>query len=338
LSKETWALTATVILGIILVFSVKYIFPLVAPFFLGAVFACLVEPSVRFLEERVGIHRKFAVILIITIFIGMMMAVLVITLMLLYKEAQASLAQLSRLGQQLVVVERELSAWIRRIFPEMKMNGSFLWLRESLDHLIRYVVNGGLNLASLLPRFLLWIGLRGITAYFFIRDKKDLIALFVTLVPQRWQPYLLPLKREMIEGLARFIRTEFILVMHTTLVTAIVFFLLGWPGAWAYGLLAGVLDIIPVLGPGFIYFPAVGIAMLFHQYQGALGCIIGYFLLLASRQWIEVKLLGSNLQFHPLLVMITIYVGMKLFGISGVFFGPFILAVLRGSYRALRNS
>lgn len=339
MAKETRALTATVFLGIIMGLSVKYIFPLVAPFFLGAIFACLVEPSVRFLEQKFGIHRKFAVILIITVFIVMIMVGLLVTLMLLYREAQASLGQLSRIGQQLVVVERELSGWLDRIFPGIKTSSAdFLWLRESLDYFIRYLVNGGLNLVPLLPRVLIWVGLGGIAAYFFSRDKKDLSVIYATVVPLSWQPYLLPLKAEIVQGIARFVRTEFVLVLHTTVVTVIVFSLLGWSGAWAYGLLAGFLDVIPVLGPGFIYIPAVGIAFLFHQYDSALGCIVGYFLLLATRQWIEVKLLGSNLQFHPLLVLITVYVGMKLFGISGVFFGPIILTMLRGFYRAIRNS
>lgn len=338
MTKEIRALAATAFFGIVLAISVKYIFPLVAPFFLGAVFASLVEPSVRFLEEKVGIHRKFAVILMIVVFIGLMMAGLVMAAMVLYKEARMSLMHLSRIGQQLYMVERELYGRLQLIFPGVDTDGSrLLWLRESLDHVMRYLVNGGLNLVSLLPRFLVWIGLGGITAYFFMRDKKELSAFYVSLVPRNWQTYLLPLRAEMVEGLARFVRTECLLVLYTAAVTGIVFTLLGWPGAWAYGVLAGCFDIIPVLGPGFVYIPAVGIALLFREYQGALGCVIGYFLLLASRQWIEVKLLGSNLQLHPLLVMITVYVGMQLFGFTGAFFGPLLLVMLRGSYRVFRN-
>ena len=46
------------------------------------------------------------------------------------------------------------------------------------------------------------------------------------------------------------------------------------------------------------------------------------------RQLLQIKIIGSHTGLHPLAVLVSLYVGVKLFGSTGIIVGPFILIYL----------
>lgn len=329
---RTWL--ALISLTISLFIGFKYIFPLVAPFLLGAIFACLIEPIVRRINEQHHIPRKYVVLVLITGLLFFILSMLSMTVVVLYQEAQRLLPQVSMFARRFSFFETRFLGYLKQLIPQSQVNFSdFLVIRESIDRLFRSLLQSGINLAPVFPKILVSIGLGGVTAYFFSRDQEKIRKFLLNLIPENWQGYFNAAKGEIITGLAKFIRTEFILIMLTALLTSIIFSVLRISGAWGYGLLAGLFDLIPVLGPGLIYIPAVLGALLFQKYSLALGFGLGYFILIAIRQLIEVKLIGDNFNLHPLFTMMAVYIGMKLFGVAGAFFGPLLVIVLRGYYR-----
>jgi predicted PurR-regulated permease PerM len=194
---------------------------------------------------------------------------------------------------------------------------------------------GGIHFLPHFPQLLFAIGLGGVTAYFFSRDKKLISQLFYRILPQKWQQATIELKTEVITSVARFIRVECILALITTSLTIGFFLWLGIPAALAYGFLAGTLDFLPVLGPGLVYIPLAAINILFKDYYQALWLISAYFLLLLIRQVIEFKLIGENLNLHPMVSILVIYLGIQIFGLVGILIGPLLIITLRAFYRVL---
>lgn len=309
---------------------------MVAPFLLGAIFACLIEPLVRQMDHYCHIPRKYAVLVLITGLLLIAFLMLSATVIVFYQEAQRLLPQVSILARRISLLEARLLGYLGHLVPPLQENFSdFLFVKESIDRLFRSLVQKSINLVPIFPEILASLGLSGITAYFFSRDQERIKAVGYALIPRSWQGYFTAVNGEIVTGLAKFIRTEFILIIVTTFLTAIIFGVLRISGAWGYGLLAGLFDLIPVLGPGFVYIPAAITALIFQKYSLALGFGVGYFLLIAIRQLIEVKLIGENFNLHPLLTMMAVYVGMKLFGLPGAFCGPLLIIVLRGYYRII---
>lgn len=335
MTKELRVLAVLGLMAALLILTFKYIFPVVAPFFLGAIFACLIEPLVQWVERTLGISRRLAVILLLTALVLTVLMALGITAGLFYQEVR-------RLLPQLTVLVRSFSSWensffqgISKVFPQLDTylpSRSFFW--ESFERLLRSLINEGMSLAPLVPEMLAAIGLGGVAAYFFSRDKEIILRFFERNLPTGCRIYVSVIKKEVTGGVAQFIRTEFFLVILTAFFSGIVFWGLGVSGALGYGLLAGLLDLIPVLGPGILYLAAVMVALIFGNYGLALGFGLGYFLLVALRQVVELKLLGENFNLHPLSAIIIIYVGIKVFGLAGVFLGPLLFVILRGYYRA----
>jgi sporulation integral membrane protein YtvI len=335
-TKEYKVLLWVGILGISLVIILRYLFPLMAPFLLGTIFACLIEPLVKKLDTRFRVGRKFAIMLILIILVIFVFSITGFSLLTFYQEAQRLMPEIPGMVGRLLKLTQDAMGYFIKYFPQLaKIGPNFGVPGESLGQVLRSLIMGGIQFLPRFPQLILAIGLGGVTAYFFSRDKKIISQMFYKILPLKWQQATVDIKAEVMDSVARFIRVECILALVTTSLTTIFFISIGKPAAIAYGFLAGFLDFLPVLGPGLVYIPLAVIHLLFGSYYQALWVIIAYFLLLLVRQVTEYKLIGENLNLHPLISILVLYIGVQVFGFAGIFFGPLLLIILRAFYRVL---
>jgi predicted PurR-regulated permease PerM len=103
------------------------------------------------------------------------------------------------------------------------------------------------------------------------------------------------------------------------------------------GIVAGVLEIVPNIGPAIAAVPAVLIA--YFRGPTYLPISNGWFALLVIAIYIVIqqvennflvpKIIGMSLNLHPLVVIIGAIVGANFAGILGIFLAPPTLATLR---------
>ena len=66
----------------------------------------------------------------------------------------------------------------------------------------------------------------------------------------------------------------------------------------------------------------------------AIGLIIIYVVVLVTRQFLEPKVLGKQIGIHPLATLMSIYIGLQIFGIFGFIIGPVLMVIIK----ALQNA
>jgi predicted PurR-regulated permease PerM len=113
--------------------------------------------------------------------------------------------------------------------------------------------------------------------------------------------------------------------------------ILGLPGAFALGVISGVLELIPNLGPFLAAIPAVIVALLqgstvlsVNNFVFALIIIGFYFGVQAFENYIVVpKVLGGAVKVHPLVVITGVLVGASVAGILGALLAVPVIASSR---------
>ena len=112
------------------------------------------------------------------------------------------------------------------------------------------------------------------------------------------------------------------------------FIIAGIPAVAFWMLLLIIFSIIPILGVGFILVPAI----VFTFFQGhVLQSIILFISLLIAiniDNYLRPLLVGKQTAINPVLMIIAILGGLKLFGIFGVFFGPMTLVFVLTLFEA----
>ena len=101
---------------------------------------------------------------------------------------------------------------------------------------------------------------------------------------------------------------------------------LGVPYAFLLALLIAAVDFLPLLGTGLILIPWAALCFLLGQVKLGVGLLILYGISTVIRQVLEPKLIGEGLGLHPLLSLVTMYAGLRLFGVWGMILAPLITA------------
>lgn len=154
--------------------------------------------------------------------------------------------------------------------------------------------------------------------YFILVDKYDIVNLSKMLFTEEKVKLLI----DKFEKVKQLLKVEVSLVLVTSFETIAGFYILGINDAFMLGILCGVLDILPYVGTILVFIPLIFCRINEQNYIIAFGLLFLYILLQINRQILETKFMSTKLKIHPLLILISVYVGVKLFGIIGLFMGP----------------
>jgi len=134
--------------------------------------------------------------------------------------------------------------------------------------------------------------------------------------------------------LAAYIRAQLTACLFIGIVCAIGFSLLGLPGPLVMGLMAGLFEFVPLIGPLSIAILAVLLALLHNGLASAVLVILFLGVLRIVQDYvIYPRLIGQNIHLHPLAVIFAILSGAELAGIAGIFLAIPVVAILTVSYR-----
>jgi len=172
------------------------------------------------------------------------------------------------------------------------------------------------------------------------KDMPAIRGYFQSLFPSSFQPELAELMRRIGYIWASFFRGQLILSFTIGIVTWVVLTIVGMPGALVLAITAGVLEVIPQLGPVIATIPAVIVALIqgspvLAQYGvGNVGfalLIVGiYFVIQQLEGSILVpRIIGDSVNLHPVVVIMGVMVGLSTFGILGAFLAAPTLASIR---------
>lgn len=92
------------------------------------------------------------------------------------------------------------------------------------------------------------------------------------------------------------------------------------------------LDLLPVIGTGGVIIPWIIIELLLDDFNFALKLFSLYLIVTVIRNIIEPKTIGNQLGLHPLIMLMCMYVGIRAFGIVGMFVVPVAAVLLKQLY------
>lgn len=125
------------------------------------------------------------------------------------------------------------------------------------------------------------------------------------------------------------IRGNLIIAFLKGLLTATGFYLFGLPNAILWGSFTVVTSFIPNVGTAIVLLPAVLYLFVTGSSAQAIGLAIwGIVIVGLADNILGPKLIGKNLQLHPLFVLLSILGGIIIFGPIGLFLGPLVISLL----------
>ncbi len=188
------------------------------------------------------------------------------------------------------------------------------------------IVNQSITVTIGIASSLIYILTMCIIMYYFIVDKRIIRRAFLTLFPKQMKRKADRIAETISKKIGGYIVAQGVTMLSVGIVFTICLLLLKVDYAVLLGLIATVLDIIPVIGPAIALI--ICIVMCYQIAPVTLALMIASFFL---AQWVENNFVrpyvfGKFMDVHPLIIFFSIFVTAKFLGIIGVVFAPAIAA------------
>ena len=300
--------------------AARFILPNLYPVVLALALALSVEPIVARLNLR-GIPRPVAAVLAL----GGLGTALFIALGLVVR---AALQEAVRMAIVLPAAARLISQRLKEIWPEHLLGPA-----PSMPvHLFSQLTTGAGRMALQLPDTALATVVAAVGAYLIARELPTLRRRLRGELPALLPQGSLRIGRVAFFATVRYLKAQILLASVTTLVTGIGLVLVGAPYALLAAVAVGVLDIAPALGPTTVLGPWAAGAALLGQYGLALRLTLVLMVAATVRPTLEPRLVGGQMGLHPLAALVTMYLGVHLFGAVGLAVGPVLAATAWAAY------
>ncbi len=317
----------------------KYLLNLVMPFFIAFLIACLLQPLIRLLHEKCRLPGKLAAVASVLLFfatIGVLLSLAGAKLFSWLKNLFLALPSLYT--ETLLPALQNLSVKLIELFdgldPEAvaTVNAVSSDLISALGNIVSNLSVKTVGLisgaAGSLPGLVVAVLISVISTFFIASDYDAITGFVLRQLSDKARHLVQEVKRYIVDILGKYIRS-YLLIMTMTFAELLVgLLILRVPNAFLIALGIAVFDILPVFGTGGIMIPWALLSLLSGNYGLAIGLLIVYAVITVIRNVVEPRIVGQSVGLHPVVTLLSMFVGTSLFGVIGLFGLPITMALL----------
>ena len=329
-------LPAITLIAVLAWLGLRFLLPIALPFLLAALLALAAEPLVVNLNRHLRLPRGAAAAVGVTVVLALTVLLLLAFCAFLVKELGALAGILPDLEDATSSGLDSLELWLLNLAQKtpdgispilvhgvegMFSNGSAL-----LDGLTGRLLNLATSVLKALPDSALGLG-TWILASFMISARLPKIRTWIQAhLPKAWYEKYAPYLQTLKKTVCGWLLAQAKLVGITFSILVVGFFLLQieHPILWAAA--TCLVDILPVLGTGTVLIPWSLVCFLQGDSLRAIGLLAIYIVISLLRSVLEPRFVGKQLGLDPLITLLAIYAGYRLWGLPGMLLAP-ILAV-----------
>lgn len=319
----------TVAVGLV----IKFVLPLFAPFLFAFLIAILIDKPVGFMVKKFKWKRIVcSLIMLIGVFV-VVGGLLLLSGNILVKQIKRFANNYDSYINKLTDVTKNCCDKVDTMF-KLADGSSFKTVQEFTengvnsvaDTIVPTIMNNSINVAAALVSFFTIMALIIMGAIFF---SKDMEKIRVSTRESIFKNEILFITERLKEILGTYLKTQVIVMSITCGICTLGLYILGNEYAFLLGVLIGIVDAFPVFGTGTVFIPWTIVLLFMRDYKMAFGIFVLYTVCYYVRQYLEPKLMGNSLGVSPIMMLISLYLGLVLFGISGVITGPIAAMLIK---------
>jgi predicted PurR-regulated permease PerM len=315
------------------------------PFFLGLILAYLLLPIVNFLDEhsprfmrRRRIARPLAIVIVYIAVIGVVAGFVSYFVPVVATQAEA-LSQVAptywRQIERLYTID--ITEFLDRIPPEIRepIDANIARAGATLVDGVQKGIEVTLRTISQTLSFILGLVIIPFWLFYVLNDHAHTRRTFYALLPDAIREDVRCIVTIVDGLLGSYLRGQLLLCLIVGGMATIALILLGIDAALLLGTIAGVLELIPILGPYMGALPAVLIALVKEPILALWTALAFAAIQQIENLFLVPRISGNAVRFHPALVMVIVLMGSQLAGLWGLLVAVPVAAMIRDVYAYL---
>jgi predicted PurR-regulated permease PerM len=313
--------------------------PVLVPFILGLILAYLLLPLVHWLERHMpsrlrtwGVARPLSIIVTYLLFVILVAGVIAFVVPVMARQVGNFAERLPTYSIRLQeLVDKGLRWYQENIPDDWKQNieaslsdiaqGVFTRFRDGLGAMIQSVFNSF--------NFLVGLVIIPFWLFYVLQDESRVKTGLIQVLHPELRPDFQRLATLIDNVLSAYVRGQLVLCIFVGGLATLALLIIGVPFAPVLGLIAGIFEILPNIGPYLGAIPAILIALATEPIS-AIWVALAFFAIQMIENLILVpRISGKSVQLHPALVMMVLVVGGQLAGLWGMIIAVPVTAIIR---------
>ena len=297
------------------------------PFLAAILLAYVLNPIVSFFERR-RIHRLIAISALFVVFGGVIYLLSSVFIVRAGEEVFSMYAKLPKISGKIQRLADNISGIVSQTLPLVdkadlssrllsNISGVTERLGEYLVKIFSTAMTGLGAIAGGIKNVLIVV----FVSFFILKDWNRIRKKLEGIVPGKYAALVKSLMTNVNIQIGRYLRGQLLVACSVGLLSFLGLTVLGFEYAFLLGLIAGVTNLVPLLGPAAGI--AAGLLISFFSPQPYLFNILKVVSVLLAVQLLDNTLLspmiiGKSVKIHPVTVMLVILFGAELMGIFGM--------------------
>lgn len=298
-----------------------YIFKEIALLFFGSyVIAAAISPFVDFLSKKIPRSIAITIIYILGTILSLLIAIPLIAI------TSKEVVQFANNIPHYIDLIQNLINKIENTFPFLSIDMNIIL--GSFSNLAPNLINKSLDFTQRIFEIITITLSVAVIVLYMLLDKPILKIGLLSLFPNNIREKAYLMGKSISKKIGGYVIGQALTMVATGIITAIGLLIFKIKYAFLLGLIAGLLDVIPIAGPIIAFALAILVAL-----PAGIGAIIAVCFVYAFAQWstnqfVRPVLFGKLLDLHPIIIILALLVSAQILGVVGVILSPAIAATI----------
>ncbi|MBR2044273.1 MAG: sporulation integral membrane protein YtvI [Clostridia bacterium] len=315
-------------------FAMRFCLNSLLPFVIGTFIAIAVQKPSLVLSERIRLkHSTVALISVLFIYLIILLILFLVGSKIYYSAATLydKMPDLVNKINQITETAFNKAEGLIKALPhsarEYLTEGVKSFLPTIGEKIADYVGSLVASAVSGAPAFLVSLLVTVVSGCYIAKDFDAFKRIVGYALREEQLKKLSRVKRIAVSNTVKILKSYFLLSFSAFIILFTGLLILRVDGAAKKALIISLIDVLPVVGSGTVLLPWAIISLLNGEKLLCVGLIVILALVTVTRNVLEPKIMGKEVGLHPLLTLFSLFLGLKLFGVLGMFVLPLIVTV-----------
>ena len=332
---RAWAVIGVLILVAAAAWALGMVVSVLVPFAIGLVIVLLLRWPVELLARRM--NRTLAVLVCYVVAFVVFAVALTFLVPPIYAQIAQFIGAIPRYAQQ------AFTTWDRLFVHPVKGNGVPPWLQSAVvalkDQLVAgagswssAIASGAVSAGGSIATAIIGLALAFIIGFYTLVDLPRLQEEIYLIAGERSREELSHAFKTITRVLGGWLRGTLIQSTIVAILFSVGLAVLGVPYAVAIGVIGGVINVVPYIGPVITALLAGAAGLTISPVTALIAVLIVFAVQQFDSLVMAPRILGEQVDLHPLLVILAFLLGATLFGLPGVILSVPVAAVAKGLF------
>ena len=329
-----------VLIGAVLYFLFKFCTLYLLPFLIGLLLAVIVQRPAKYISGKTKLSKRVLSVVLVVVLYLITISLVSAICVFIYQKASDFVSALPQYIGVIGNTVSDLSTKFSNILNDLPaeiVTAVNTFPETIISRLTEFVTSflssSATAVAKNAPSLLITVIVTVVASCYLAKDYDSIMTFVHSNISERASKIIRDIKDIFFKSVLKLLKSYFLLMMITFAELSVGLLIIGIKNPVTVAAIIAFVDLLPVLGTGAVVIPWAIISLVTGNVWRGIGLALLYLVITVVRNFLEPKIIGDQVGLYPLITLLALFVGLRLFGILGMFAFPIAIIIIVGLHK-----